>query len=31
MVQLRIFVSFRKEIRRLSYEEKGQLLDAMLA
>lgn len=31
MVQLRIFVSLRKEIRRLSYEEKGQLLDAMLA
>lgn len=31
MVQLRIFVNLRKEIRRLSYEEKGMLLDAMLA
>ena len=31
MVQLRIFVTLRKEIKRLSYEEKGQLLDAMLA
>lgn len=31
MVQLRIYTSLRKEIRRLSYEEKGMLLDAMLA
>lgn len=31
MVQLRIYVNFRKSIRRLSYEEKGQLFDAMLA
>ena len=31
MVQLRIYVSFRKAIRRLSYEEKGMLFDAMLA
>lgn len=31
MVQLRIYVSFRKAIKRLSYEEKGMLLDAMLA
>ena len=31
MVQLRIYTSLRKEIRRLSFEEKGMLLDAMLA
>lgn len=31
MQQLRIFTSFRKAIRRLSPEEKGQLFDAMLA
>jgi len=31
MVQLRIYVNFRKAIRRLSYEEKGMLFDAMLA
>lgn len=31
MVQLRIYCSFRKAIRRLSLEEKGMLFDAMLA
>ena len=31
MVQLRLYVSFRNVIKRLSYEEKGMLLDAMLA
>ena len=31
MVQLRIYVSFRKAIKRLTYAEKGMLLDAMLA
>ena len=31
MVQLRLYTNFREVIRRLSYEEKGQLFDAMLA
>ena len=31
MVQLRIYCSFRKAIRRLTLEEKGMLFDAMLA